>query len=43
MKTWIKIVFVLKKWPFFDWYPHWVYFRIFRKEYFHVISLDGDN
>lgn len=30
----------LKKiWPFYNLYPHWIYFRIFNKEYFSVISI----
>jgi LmbE family N-acetylglucosaminyl deacetylase len=30
----------LKKiWPYYDFYPHSVYFRIFDKEYFHVIEV----
>lgn len=28
-----------KVWPFYDVYPHWIYFKIFDKEYFHVISI----
>lgn len=31
----------LKKiWPYYHVYPHWVYFKLFNKEYFHVIDLD---
>jgi LmbE family N-acetylglucosaminyl deacetylase len=30
----------LKKiWPFYDYYPHWIYFRIFDKEYFNVVAV----
>lgn len=29
-----------KIWPYYNVYPHWIYFRIFDKEYFHVIDVD---
>jgi len=25
--------------PFFNWYPYWIYYRIFDKEYFRVIEI----
>jgi LmbE family N-acetylglucosaminyl deacetylase len=28
-----------KMWPYYKWYPGWLYFRIFDKEYFRVISI----
>lgn len=28
-----------KIWPYYNWYPSWIYFRIFNKEYFRVITL----
>ena len=31
----------LKKiWPFYHVYPHWLYFKIFDKEYFRIISIN---
>jgi len=30
----------LKKfWPYYNWYPYWIYFKIFDKEYFRVITV----
>jgi len=28
-----------KYWPYYHWYPSWVYFKIFDKEYFRVINV----
>ena len=31
----------LKKiWPYYHVYPHWLYFKIFDKEYFRIISIN---
>lgn len=30
---------LVKIWPFYDLYPHWVYFRIFSREHFRVITI----
>jgi hypothetical protein len=30
---------LLKIWPYYHVYPHWIYFGIFDKEYFHVIEI----
>lgn len=33
----------LKKfWPYYNWYPSWIYFRIFDKEYFRVPMESGE-
>jgi LmbE family N-acetylglucosaminyl deacetylase len=29
-----------KIWPYYNVYPHWVYFRIFDKEYFNVVEVN---
>jgi hypothetical protein len=32
----------LKKiWPYYEVYPHWLYFKIFDKEYFREITIKG--
>ena len=30
---------IAKASPYYNWYPYWIYFRIFDKEYFRVISF----
>ncbi len=31
---------ILKKiWPYYEVYPHWLYFKIFDKEFFNVIAI----
>jgi LmbE family N-acetylglucosaminyl deacetylase len=29
-----------KVWPYYHWYPYWLYFKIFSKEYFNVITIN---
>lgn len=30
----------LKKiWPFYSWYPSWIYFRIFNRDFFHIVDV----
>jgi LmbE family N-acetylglucosaminyl deacetylase len=29
---------IKKVWPYFNWYPGWIYFNIFKYEYFHVVE-----
>lgn len=30
----------LKKiWPYYRWYPSWIYFRIFNRDFFHIIEI----
>lgn len=39
MKTYKSQHRNLKKiWPYYHVYPHWIYFQLFDKEYFHVVS-----
>jgi LmbE family N-acetylglucosaminyl deacetylase len=33
---------IKKIWPFYDVYPHWVYFKIFDKEYFRDIEIKAE-
>jgi LmbE family N-acetylglucosaminyl deacetylase len=33
---------LLKIWPYYYLYPHWLYFRIFDKEYFHTITVRNE-
>ncbi len=27
-------------WPYYNWYPYWVYFRIFDRDFFRVVDVD---
>jgi LmbE family N-acetylglucosaminyl deacetylase len=27
-------------WPYYRWYPYWIYFRIFDRDFFHVVDVD---
>lgn len=26
-------------WPWYNWYPYWVYFRIFDREFYHIVNV----
>ena len=28
-------------WPYYNWYPHWIYFKIIDKEYFRIIDVEA--
>ncbi|MEO8088520.1 MAG: hypothetical protein ABI763_17000, partial [Bacteroidota bacterium] len=30
---------IRKVWPYYNWYPSWIYFRIFDKEYFRTLEV----
>jgi N-acetylglucosamine malate deacetylase 2 len=30
---------IRKIWPYYNWYPSWIYFRIFNRDFFRVITL----
>jgi LmbE family N-acetylglucosaminyl deacetylase len=32
---------IKKVWPYYNWYPSWIYFGIFNKEYFHVVECNA--
>jgi len=27
-------------WPYYNWYPHWIYFRIFDRDFYSVININ---
>ena len=29
-----------KIWPYYNWYPHWIYFRIFDRDFYSVIDVN---
>ncbi|MGC4020719.1 MAG: PIG-L family deacetylase [Cyclobacteriaceae bacterium] len=32
---------IKKFWPYYNWYPSWIYFRIFDKDFFRIIDIDS--
>jgi len=33
---------IKKIWPYYNWYPAWIYFNIFDRDFFRVISFEGN-
>ncbi len=32
---------IRKFWPYYNWYPGWIYFRIFNRDFFRIIKFDA--
>jgi murein endopeptidase len=30
---------IRKIWPYYNWYPYWIYFRIFDRDFFRVVDV----
>ncbi|HCW09205.1 MAG TPA: hypothetical protein DGG95_17750 [Cytophagales bacterium] len=40
METYVSQQGPIKKvWPYYNWYPSWIYFKVFDKEFFRVLEL----
>jgi hypothetical protein len=31
---------IKKIWPYYNWYPYWIYFRIFNRDFYRVVEVN---